>query len=92
MSDYNKFYLDRIARLTEACAEKDKRITELCAENRRFCEMSSADPRIDAFLEETFNLLDRLQEARRLIERIGTIGVERIDTIHAAEKWLDDKP
>lgn len=34
----------------------------------------------------------RLTEARRIIERIGTTGVERTEIIQAAEKWLEGKP
>jgi len=34
----------------------------------------------------------RLAEASRFIERIGTIAVERIECIEAAKKWLEGKP
>ncbi len=35
-------------------------------------------------------IADVIREARDLIERIGTTGVERTDIIKRAEKWLNE--
>lgn len=83
---YNQFEQDQIRRLTEACAEKDKRIVEL----EKSFQMSEEARK--GWLSQFDGYKERLSQARTLIEQIGTMRAERMDIIQAAEKWLEDKP
>ena len=70
----------------DALTEKDKEIAQL----KKSFQMSQ-DARKE-WLNEFDGYKQRIAEARRLIEHIGTVGVERTDIIFAAEKWLEGTP
>jgi len=65
--------------------EKDERIAELRAELKRVYETTSADTRL-------FDAQMRIAEARKLIEKLGTVAHDSMDVLTTAEKWLEGKP
>lgn len=72
--------------LDHASADKDKRIAEL----EESFDMSKEARR--AWLGTFDNYKNRLTEARRLIERIGSVGADSVEYIEAAKKWLEGTP
>lgn len=89
MSDYNKFELDLIARLTEACAEKGKRITELEKMLRR--SIAARLDEADAFMAKKNMQQQRLTEARGLILNMVE-GHTPTEVLIDGSTWLEGKP
>jgi len=79
--------MDCIAcKLRNIIAEKDKEIEDL----KKAFQMSEESRK--GWLAEFDGYKNRLAEARRIIEQIGTPGAERIDIIRAAEAWMEGTP
>ncbi len=66
-----------------ACAEKDREFAE---------EKAAISEILKRVIDESAAKDKQIAEARRLIEKLGTIAHDDMAVLTAAEKWLEGKP